>query len=153
DERSVEHLFERAAERGLDALQIVHLAPELFERLERRVLDVGDERVAEPAERLVDVAEIAMRDVRRAPQQRSARAPAVARALAARGERVGEDRPEAGAVHALVALARRALERRDGVLLHAAAQGELEEAPGAVAGAALGSDLRRTRERGEAIGR
>src|SRR6185369_11652252 len=117
DERAVEDLLERAGQRRLDAREHADLAAERLERLERGVVDVRDERVAEPAEGLVHVAQIAERDRRRAPEQRAAGAAAVARSLPAGRERLGQDRAERDAAAAIVPDARRALEHRDRVLL------------------------------------
>ncbi|MFT3773124.1 MAG: hypothetical protein QM820_47695 [Minicystis sp.] len=153
DERAVEDLFEGAGERGLDAGDGVDLAAEGLERVEGGVVDVGDERVAEPAEGLVDVVQIAVGDGGRAAEERAAGAAAVARSLAAGGERLGEHGAQGDAAAGLlVAEAGGAFERGDGVLLHAAAEGQLEEAAGAIGGAALGRDLRSARQGGEAIG-
>ncbi len=107
-QRAVEDLFEGAAEGGLDARDVVDVAAELLERLERRVVDVGDQRIAEPAEGLVDVEEIAVREGGGAAEERAAGAAAVARALPARREGVGEDGAERGAAGLVVAEAGRA---------------------------------------------
>src|SRR6202044_3993663 len=100
-----------------------------------------------------DVAEVAVGDGRRAPEERAAGAPAVARSLPAGRERLGEGRAQADAARLLVAHARGLLERGDGVLLHAAAERELEEAAGAIARAPLGRDLRGPGEGREPVGR
>ena len=94
DERAVEDLAERARERRLGAAGVADLLREPLERVERQRVDVGDERVAEPGEGLLEVVEIAVRHRRGAPQERAARAAAVARSLTAGRHRRAERAPQ-----------------------------------------------------------
>ena len=104
-ERAVEDLAERVAQRGLGAARIAAVDAERLEHVERERVDVRDERIAEPRERLLDVVEIAMRDHRGAAKQVRARASAVACAVSAGGERLAERAAEAIAAAELVAVA------------------------------------------------
>jgi len=87
---AVEHFGQRAADGALGAFHVAYFGPELFERIERFGVHVRDERVAQPLERLIGVAQIALRELRRAAQQESTRSTAVTRALSTAGERLGQ---------------------------------------------------------------
>src|SRR5262249_55520904 len=133
DERSVEDLLQGAAQRRLDAGHVAHVAAELLEGVERGVVDVRDQRVAEPAKGFAEIVEVAVGDRRGAAEQRAGRAPAVARPLPAGGERLGQDAAQGVALRALIAEPRGVLERGDRLLLDASStEGELEEAPRAI---------------------
>ncbi len=68
-------------------------------------IDVGDERVGEPGERLLGVVQIAMGERGRAAEQARAGAPAVACTVTAGRERLAERAAEAIAADELVAFA------------------------------------------------
>ncbi len=87
-EGTVEHLFEDVRERLLGAPRVADFLGQSLEGVERERVDVGDEGDAEQHERLVQVLEIMVREQRRAPQERAARAAAVTRSLTALLERV-----------------------------------------------------------------
>ena len=151
NEGAIEDLLEHTAERRFDARRIADASTELLEGVERRVVDVRRDGVAEPAETAVDVAQIAKRDGRSASQERSARSSSVARPTAPCGERVREARPKRDASTLRVASLRRDFERLDRLLLDTAAQREFEESARSLVGTALRGDLSRTRERGEPV--
>ena len=150
-ERAVEDLGERVRERGFGAREIADLARHVFERVERDVVDVGDERVAHPRERLIGVLERAVREARRATKERAARLAAVARAAAARRERLAERAPLLLAAGGLVALGRGLFEQRERLFGGQAREGELEEHARAIELTARARDLRGAREGAHAI--
>ncbi len=152
-ERAVEDLAERVAERGLRATRVAAVDAERLEHVERERVDVGDERIAEPRERLLDVVEIAVRDHRGAAKEVRARATAVAGAVAAGGERLAERAAEAIAAAELVAFAGGRLERAERLVGGGAGERELEEAARALGLTAHRRDLRGAGERANAIGR
>src|SRR5581483_5970876 len=100
---SVEHLAERVREDGFRTARIADGIDERLKAVERRGIDVRDEDIAHPAERLIDVLEIAMNDRRRAAKKGSPRATAVARAAARRRQRLAKGAPKTFAAGVLVA--------------------------------------------------
>ena len=153
DERSVEDLGERVGERGLGAARIARVDPERLEHVEREAVDVRDERVAEPGERLLGVVQIAMRERRRAAEEVRAGAATVAGAVAALREGVAERTAEAIAAAELVALTCGGLEDGDRLVARGSGERGLEEAARALGLAARRRDLRRAGERADAIRR
>jgi hypothetical protein len=146
-ERPVEHLFEGARDGRFDAGDVADLGTEIVEGAECSVVDVGDEGVADPRERLVGVFQLVERDAGSAAEQQRSRATAVARALPTRSQRFGQNFPQrrrglAGALLGeLVAVLGGVGELLQRLFLDAAAEGQLEEALRAIERAALGCDL------------
>ena len=61
-----------------EAREIAHFGRQFFERVEGRRVDVRDESFAQPAEGLLDITEIALRDMRRPAQQEATGTTAIA---------------------------------------------------------------------------
>ena len=150
--RAVEHLGQRAIEGRLLTSAVARPRPERVERVERGRFDVRDERVAEPGEGLSRVAEIVLCGRGRAPQQRRARAPAVARRPRADREGLGQHAPHARAPERRVRSSRRDLERSPPVVGRHEPSGHLEEAARPIRRAALHGLARRSRERERLVG-
>ena len=68
-QRTVVDLLERAAERRFDPPVIADFCTERLEKLQGRVVDVSDERIAQPLESHFDVMELSLRDHRSTTQQ------------------------------------------------------------------------------------
>ena len=150
-ERPVEHLFERAPDHGFGALEVAHLCGEDLELLEPLVADVRDDRVANPHERLLAIAEIVERDPRRSTEHGAARAAAVARALPSGGERLGEHAPQAFVARSTSDAARAPLRGARWLPRRAGTEHDVEEAASALVVALRGRDARCTRERDELV--
>ncbi len=87
-----------------------------------------DERVAQPFEGFVDVCEIAVGDLRRAPQKQASRAPAITSALTAEREGLRERSAKRVAPVLAIALRGRKLEREERLFRNTCGESELVEA-------------------------
>ena len=153
DERPIEDLAQRPRQRLLGALVVSELGGQRLEIVERLRVDVGDEGVAQPGERLVDVAKRVVDEPRGSPEQDPTRTATVARALPARRHRGAEDASQLLSTRCIVALGRGLLEGREDLLRRGRREREIEE-PARPLDLPLGHrDLRRARQRSHSVRR
>jgi hypothetical protein len=113
---------------------------------------VGDERITQPSERLLQIVQVAMGHRRRATHQRTPCLAAITRPLAARGHRRAQRAAKPLATGQAVAVPGGLLEARQGLVTRRAAQGKLEEPSGAVDLSLSGCHLRCARQGANAVG-
>src|SRR5437016_8935143 len=80
-QRSIEDLAERARQRRLGATRVTDRARELLKRIERRRIDTSDQRIAQPGEGLIHVAEVCMDNRCGTPHECPSGLSAITRAL------------------------------------------------------------------------
>src|SRR5690606_6046256 len=151
-QRPVEHLFQRSIQDRGGARVVPYFFGQTLELIQPRVVHVGHQRVAEPSERLVGVAQIGVGDLGCPSKQRAARAAAITRALTAGRERLRQSLREQFALALFVRLARNVFQDAERLFLNAARQRNIEELASAIESILLGGNLSGARQPAQAVG-